>query len=125
MRSTGAILSRRHATSTRLCFDRWLDKHNAGILLQIANRQHPYSVGALETKLRDVKTSLYDRRFNFRNQNRLNRLLMLMQLHANGLDSPRVYAQIIRACLLAHHGIDGKRHVILDEGGKSSLRMHG
>lgn len=54
-------------------------------------------VGALEETLRTVRKLLDDRRANFRNRERLNRLLMLIQLEQLGLRNEARYARAIRA----------------------------
>ena len=48
--------------------------------------------------------ALYPRRYALKNRDRLNRLLMLLQLHINGEDDVQDYAKTIRAWLHANGG---------------------
>ena len=59
-----------------------------------------------------------DRRTNFRNRERLNRLLMLVQLELLGLRSEARYARTIRAHLEANGGVADDRRLILDAKGQ-------
>jgi hypothetical protein len=58
-----------------------------------------------------------------KNRERLNRLLMLMQLHVNGHDSQVAYTTAIRDWLIANQGrpVIGRRD-IADAMGNASLR---
>jgi hypothetical protein len=102
--------------------ERWLHEKEPIVGRQIMMRYYPTSIGALEDHLREVKNALSDRRAAFRNRERMNRLLMLLQLHANGQDDERRYARIIRETLEANSGHAFPRHRILDRGRISSLR---
>lgn len=65
-----------------------------------------------------------DRRTNFRNRERLNRLLMLVQLELLGLRNEARYARAIRAHLEANGGFADDRRLILDAKGQPcSLRL--
>jgi hypothetical protein len=56
-------------------------------------------------------------------QERTNRLLLLMQLHANRQDDERAYTTAIRAWLQANHGRPRvARRAVTDRRGHPSLR---
>jgi hypothetical protein len=58
-----------------------------------------------------------------KNRERLNRLLMLLQLHINGRDNVQGYAKTIRTWLEANRGRPvGRRRAIADPAGIPSLR---
>ncbi len=46
----------------------------------------PLTTAALEQLARPITAALYPRRYALKNRERLNRLLMLLQLHVNGQD---------------------------------------
>jgi len=52
----------------------------------------PLTTAALEQLTRPLSAALYPRRYALKNRERLNRLLMLMQLHLNGEDDLQAYA---------------------------------
>jgi hypothetical protein len=52
----------------------------------------PLTTSALEQITRPIVTALYPRRYGLKNRERLNRLLMLLQLHVNGNDDVQRYA---------------------------------
>jgi hypothetical protein len=52
-------------------------------------------------------TALYPRRYALKNRERLNRLLMLLQLHVNGDDDAEVYAKAIRT-QLESNGVEAR-----------------
>ena len=64
----------------------------------------PLTTAALEQITRPIVAALYPRRYALKNRERLNRLLMLLQLHVNGDDDVQVYAKAIRAWLEANGG---------------------
>jgi len=83
----------------------------------------PLSTGGLEQLARPVKDAIYRRRFALKNRERLNRLLLLMQLHLNALDSQTAYTTTIRDWLTANGGRPrGTRRAIADRRGAPSLR---
>jgi hypothetical protein len=51
----------------------------------------PLTTAALEQLTRPLSAALYPRRYALKNRERLNRLLMLMQLHLNGEDDLQAY----------------------------------
>jgi hypothetical protein len=63
------------------------------------------------------------RAYGLKNRERTNRLLMLMQLHANRQDDERADVRHIRDCLEANHGRPSvARRAIIDARGGASLR---
>jgi hypothetical protein len=83
----------------------------------------PLSTGGLEQLARPVKNAIYERRYVLQNRERLNRLLLLLQLHVNGHDSQVAYTTAIRTWLIASDGRpSGRRRDIADTRGVSSLR---
>jgi len=66
---------------------------------------------------------LHPRRYALKNRERTNRMLMLMQLHANGDDSEVAYRKAIRDWLLANAGRPRPpRRAVTDLLGRPSLR---
>lgn len=111
--------------------DLWLDEMDPVIEDQFARRgpasgrpaDMPLSTGGLEQLARPVKDALYRRRFALKNRERLNRLLLLMQLHLNGLDRQTAYTTAIRDWLIANGGRPRiVRRAIADRRGAPSLR---
>jgi len=100
----------------------WLDVKDALITRQLSSDYYPVGNGAVETALRSVKNSIYDRRFAFGNQARTNRLLLLMELHINAEDDEALYSHIIRTYLEEHAGKSPPRRRILDPFGTRSIR---
>ena len=83
----------------------------------------PLTTAALEQITRPIVTALYPRRYALKNRERLNRLLMLLQLHLNGDDDVQRYARTIRAWLEANGGRPaGLRRAIADPADSPSLR---
>jgi len=99
--------------------DRWLDKTEPIMAQQVVLKRYPVTTGALENKLRIVKARLEDRRWQFGNRERMDRLLMLMQLELNGHAVERNWAQLIRKALEAHGGVAPLRREIMDKRGHS------
>ena len=64
----------------------------------------PLTTSALEQITRPIAAALYPRRYALKNRERLNRLLMLLQLHINGDDDVQAYTKTIRAWLEANGG---------------------
>ena len=70
-----------------------------------------------------IRAALHPRRYGLKNRKRTNRLLLLMQLHANRQDDPLVYAKDIRAWLEANGGRPRiRRRAVADHAGEPSLR---
>jgi hypothetical protein len=83
----------------------------------------PLTTAALEQITRPIAAALYPRRYALKNRERLNRLLLLMQLHRNGEDDVQHYAKTIRAWLESNGGRPlGDRRAIADRAGAPSLR---
>jgi hypothetical protein len=83
----------------------------------------PLTTSALEQITRPIVAALYPRRYALKNRERLNRLLMLLQLHVNGEDDVQAYAKNIRAWLASNGGRPtGLLRAIVDPAGSPSLR---
>jgi hypothetical protein len=85
-------------------------------------RGRTVSVGPLEP-FTVVRNNLEHRRGAFKNRERLNRLLMLMQLDLNKQANEQTYAKVIRGELLAGGGYAAPRRQIVDRAG-ASLRLY-
>jgi len=83
----------------------------------------PLSTSPMDGLVMPIRDALHPRRYGLKNQERTNRLLLLMQLHANRQDEARVYTKDIRAWLEANGGRPpvGRREV-KDRRGQPSLR---
>lgn len=108
--------------------DSWLDHNDFLIQWQFqrrgrsANRpvDQPLTTGGLEHKTRPIRDAIHPRRFALKNRERTNRMLMLMQLHANGDDSEAAYRKAILAWLRANGGRPrGVRRLVTDRFGPS------
>ncbi len=83
----------------------------------------PLSTSPMDGLIGPVRDALHRRRYGLKNRARTNRLLLLMQLHANGLDDPVTYAKDIRAWLEANEGRPRvRRRAVTDPAGQPSLR---
>ena len=111
--------------------DRWIAVNTPTIEAQFARRpapsrrpvEMPLTTAALEQLTRPIAAALYPRRYAFKNRQRLNRLLMLMQLHINGDDDVQAYSKTIREWLEVNGGRPtGRRRSIADPAGSPSLR---
>jgi Transposase, Mutator family len=111
--------------------DRWIAVNAPTIEAQFARRpppskrpaDMPLTTAALEQLTRPISAALYPRRYALKNRHRLNRLLMLMQLHINGDDDVQAYAKTIRRWLELNGGRPvGRRRSIADPLGSPSLR---
>lgn len=111
--------------------DRWIAVNGPTIESQFARRQPasrrpadmPLTTSALEQITRPIVTALHPRRYALKNRERLNRLLMLLQLHINGEDDVQAYAKAIRLQLEANAGRPvHARRAIADPAGSPSLR---
>jgi hypothetical protein len=97
--------------------NRWIALNGPTIEAQFARRpppsrrpiDMPLTTSALEQIIRPIVTALYPRRYALKNRERLNRLLMLQQLHLNGNDAVQAYAKTIRAWLEANGGRPANR----------------
>ena len=83
----------------------------------------PLSTSPLDAFTNPIRASIGPRAYGLKNRQRTNRLLTLMQLHANHQDDERAYVRHIRACLEANHGRPSiARRAIVDVRGGASLR---
>jgi hypothetical protein len=112
--------------------DRWIAVNGPTIEAQLVRRpppskrpaEMPLTTAALEQLTRPIAAALYPRRYALKNRERLNRLLMLMQLHINGDDNAQAYSKAIRTWLEANHGRPtARRRAIADPFGSPSLRQ--
>ena len=84
---------------------------------------HPDMLARVPPGTRPIVTALYPRRYGLKNRERLNRLLMLLQLHVNGDDDVHRYATTFRRWLEANGGRPiARRRAIADPLGSPSLR---
>jgi hypothetical protein len=111
--------------------DRWIAVNGPVIESQFARREPasrrppdtPLTTSALEQITRPIVTALHPRRSALKNRERLNRLLMLLQLHINGHDDVQRYAKTIRDWLVSNGGRPtAPRRDIADPAGMPSLR---
>lgn len=111
--------------------DRWVAVNDPIIERQFARRGRsserpadmPLTTSALEQLSRPIIAALHPRRYALKNRERLNRLLMLLQLHVNGQDDVQGYAKAIRSWLEANGGRPAThRRAIADPAGAPSLR---
>lgn len=72
-------------------------------------RSMPLTTSPMDGVIHPICDALSPRRYAFKNRERRNRLLMLMQLHANGDANERAYTKTIRDWLEAHHGRRARR----------------
>jgi hypothetical protein len=87
------------------------------------NRAHPYGTGALEKHLERLRSQIGYRAGQFTNKQRLDRALLLMMLHLNGLADERDYSERVRSWLLTNGGHPlVRRRAIVDVLGTPSLR---
>ncbi|HYN91585.1 MAG TPA: transposase [Thermoleophilaceae bacterium] len=109
----------------------WLDSTGRVVEDQFARRglrgargsDMPLSTSPMDGLIGPIRDALHPRRYGLKNRERTNRLLLLMQLHANRQDDARAYATHIRAWLEANHGRPGAgRRAIVDRRGHPSLR---
>ncbi len=82
----------------------------------------PHSIRGLDTAFQEVLRRLSDRRFGFRNRERLNWLFDLMALDLAKAANELRYREIIRSYLLANDGRPRRRRRALDDRGGSSIR---
>jgi hypothetical protein len=111
--------------------DRWIAVNQGTIETQFARRaltphrapDMPLTTAALDQLTRPIVAALYPRRYALKNRKRLNRLLMLLQLHVNGDDDVQAYARAIRLHLLANGGRPlAHRRAVTNPGNLPSLR---
>jgi len=64
----------------------------------------PLSTSPLDAFINPIRASIQPRAYGLKNRERTNRMLMLMQLHANGHDDVHAYTHLIRTWLEASQG---------------------
>ncbi|MGH2743024.1 MAG: hypothetical protein ACRDSN_02285 [Pseudonocardiaceae bacterium] len=83
----------------------------------------PLSTSPLDAFINPIRASIKPRAYGLKNRERTNRLLMLMQLHANRQDDEHAYVRHIRNRLEANHGRPSiARRAVVDVGDDASLR---
>jgi hypothetical protein len=83
----------------------------------------PLSTSPLEAFLDPIRAAIKPRAHGLKNRERTNRMLMLIQLHANRQDDLSAYVRRIRDCLEANQGRPSiGRRAIVDSGASVSLR---
>ena len=83
----------------------------------------PLTTSPLDGFINPIRASIKPRAYGLKNRERTNRMLMLMQLHANRQDDLNAYVRHIRGCLEANAGRPSiARRAVVDTGGPASLR---
>jgi hypothetical protein len=83
----------------------------------------PLSTSPLDAFINPIRASIQPRAYGLKNRERTNRMLMLMQLHANGHDDAHAYTHLIRAWLDTNQGRPRvERRAIIDPSHVPSLR---
>lgn len=83
----------------------------------------PLTTSPLDAFINPIRAAIQPRVYGLKNRERTNRMLMLMQLHANRQDEVRAYVRHIRDCLEANHGRPSVgRRTIVDTRSGASLR---
>ncbi len=83
----------------------------------------PLTTSPLDAFINPIRASIGPRAYGLKNQQRTNRLLMLMQLHANRHDDVHGYTHLIRTWLESNQGRPRTdRRAVADAGGAPSLR---
>lgn len=83
----------------------------------------PLSTSPLDGFINPIRAAVGPRAYGLKNRERTNRMLMLMQLHANHQDNEHDYVRLIRESLEANQGHPSvPRRAIIDTGRSPSLR---
>jgi hypothetical protein len=83
----------------------------------------PLTTSPLDGFINPIRASIGPRAYGLKNRERTNRMLMLMQLHANRQDDERAYVRHIRDWLEANQGRPSiARRAVVDAGRDASLR---
>ena len=83
----------------------------------------PLTTSPLDGFINPIRAAIGPRAYGLKNRERTNRMLMLMQLHANRQDDDSDYVSLIRTSLQANHGRPNiARRGVIDAGGIASLR---
>jgi hypothetical protein len=102
---------------------RWLDTYGELVAAQLKTRSSlgPNSIGAVEAALRQIDRAFQGRSQSFANRPRLNLLLDLMTLDANGQADPRQWADRLRERLHPRGGTPPQQRPHDDPRGRPSL----
>ena len=109
----------------------WLNTTGAIVEQQFARRgprpsrpaAMPLSTSPLDAFINPIRAAIQPRAYGLKNRERTNRILTLMQLHANRHDDINAYVRHLRACLEANAGRpDITRRAIVDAARPPSLR---
>ena len=125
-----AFLERAHAAGI-LRVSEWLNTTGRIVEEQFRRRglrwkrpaDTPLSTSPMDAFINPIRASIGPRAYGLKNRERTNRMLMLMQLHANSHDDVHTYTHLIRAWLEANQGrprVD--RRAVIDPSGAPSLR---
>jgi hypothetical protein len=83
----------------------------------------PLTTSPLDGLVNPIRASIQPRAYGLKNRERTNRMLTLMQLHANRQDDVRAYVKHIRECLEANQGRPAiARRAVADGARVASLR---
>jgi hypothetical protein len=83
----------------------------------------PLTTSPMDAFINPIRASIQPRAYGLKNRERTNRMLMLMQLHANRQDDERSYIRHIRDSLEANQGRPSiARRAIIDADAGASLR---
>ena len=83
----------------------------------------PLSTSPLDGFTNPIRAAIGPRAYGLKNRERTNRMLMLMQLHANRQDDVNAYVRYIRDCLQISGGRPSVvRRAVADSRGGASLR---
>jgi hypothetical protein len=83
----------------------------------------PLSTSPLDGFTNPIRAAIGPRSYGLKNRERTNRMLMLMQLHANRQDDVNAYVRHIRDCLQISGGRPNVvRRAVADSRGGASLR---
>jgi hypothetical protein len=93
---------------------RWYEKNQEASARSLVEWHRPVSSGRIERPLRAIKNSIYDRRRNFKNMDRRDHLLILLQLEQMGYADDRAWAEILREDHGAREGRPPERRLIDD-----------
>jgi hypothetical protein len=124
------FLERAHAAGIPRLSE-WLDSTGRIVAEQFDRRGRrssrpadaPLSTSPLDAFINPIRASIQPRAYGLKNRERTNRMLMLMQLHANGQDDVHAYTHLLRAWLEANHGRPRVgRRAITDSRDVPSLR---
>ena len=129
-RSGRRFLERAHAADIPRLSD-WLNTTGQIVTEQFHRRGRrstrtadtPLTTSPLDGFINPIRASIQPRAYGLKNHERTNRMLMLMQLHANRQDDERAYVRHIRECLEANQGRPSiARRGVVDTRGAASLR---